>query len=132
MSSLSAAASLEEAAFSSFLETAGHFNQPRRADFDMKVGIGSRELLVKVRDGAVQSIDDLATLRPLTAWQFSLSADAESWQRFWEPFPPAGWHDIFALMRNGKLRIEGNLHPFMAHLQLVKDLLASPRTKNTK
>ena len=131
MSSTSAALRSEDAALSGFIQAAGNFSTQRDADFDMKLGIGRRHLLVKIRGGAVRSVDDYTALRPLTSWDFSLSADLESWQRFWEPVPAAGWHDIFALMRNGNMRIEGKLHPFMANLQLVKDLLAAPRSKST-
>ena len=130
VSPVSTAIPLEDAAVSRFIQNAKDFSRPRRADFDMRVGIGSRELLVKVRCGSVQSIEDLACLRPLTSWDFSLSAAAECWQQFWEPLPAAGWHDVFALMRSGAMRIAGNLHPFMANLQLVKDLLATPRPKS--
>lgn len=41
----------------------------------------------------------------------------------------AGWHDVFALMRYGRMHIEGDLLPFMANLQFVKDLLAAPRSQ---
>lgn len=118
----------ERAAISRLVQAVTSFSRPRVADFDMKIGIGNHELLIKVRCGSVRSVDDLLTLRPLTPWDFSLSADVECWQRFWESVPAPGWHDVFALMRNGNMRIEGNLHPFMAHLQLVKDLLAAPRS----
>lgn len=130
MASISAALLTEDAVVSNFIEAARQFTAPRAADFDMKLGVGDRRLLVRMRHGTVLSVDDLATLRPLTPWDFSLSADLKCWQRFWEPMPAAGWHDIFALMRNGNMRIEGRLQPFMANLQLVKDLLAAPRAKS--
>lgn len=120
----------ERAAISRLVQAVTSFSRPRVADFDMKIGIGSHELLIKVRCGTVRSVDNLLALRPLTPWDFSLSANVECWQRFWEPVPAAGWHDVFALMRNGNMRIEGNLYPFMANLQLVKDLLAAPRSEN--
>ena len=122
--------SSEDAAVTRFIHAAQSICRPRSADFHMKVGIGTRELLVKVGHGAVECIDDMAALRPLTPWDFSVTAEADSWQRFWNVVPDAGWHDIFALMRFGRMRVEGNLHPFMAHLQFVKDLLAAPRSKD--
>jgi hypothetical protein len=33
----------------------------------------------------------------------------------------------FALFKRGKLRIEGDLHPFMTNLLYIKDVLAAPR-----
>ena len=56
-----------------------------------------------------------------------MQASEAAWSRFWQAVPDAGWHDIFALAKRGELRIEGNLQPLMAHLQFVKDLVASPR-----
>jgi hypothetical protein len=41
--------------------------------------------------------------------------------------PEAGWHDIFALMKRKEARVEGDLRPFMANLQYIKDLLSAPR-----
>lgn len=119
----------DEAAVTRFIRAVQGFQKPRLADFDMRVGIGSTRLLVKVREGSVETISDMAAMRPLTPWDFSLTADAESWQRHWEVAPPAGWHDVFALMRYGRMQIDGDLHPFMAHLQFVKDLLAAPRSE---
>ena len=48
-------------------------------------------------------------------------------ESFWQPVPDAGWHDIFALMKRKEARVEGDLRPFMANLQYIKDLLAAPR-----
>ena len=41
--------------------------------------------------------------------------------------PAPGHNDIFALFKRGKLKIEGDLHPFMANLLYIKDVLAAPR-----
>ena len=117
----------DEDAAARFIESARHFQQDRQASFTARVSIGSQHLLLTVENGKVAVIEDLSRLRPLTSWDFSLSADTDSWTHFWQTTPVAGWHDIFALSRYGRMRIEGNLHPFMAHLQFVKDLLASPR-----
>ena len=43
---------------------------------------------------------------------------------FWKKLPPPGHNDIFALFKRGKLTIEGDLHPFMANLLYIKDVLA--------
>lgn len=58
---------------------------------------------------------------------FTIRAAAETWHRFWEPLPQPGWHDLFALTKQGRAEIEGDLLPFMANLQYFKDLLATPR-----
>ena len=44
------------------------------------------------------------------------------------PEPRPGWHDLFALTKRKEAVLEGDLHPFMAHLQYFKDVLALPRS----
>ncbi|MFT0545981.1 hypothetical protein ACMHYO_06410 [Allopusillimonas ginsengisoli] len=83
------------------------------------------QLLLQIQDGCV--IQVLDTFPPLSSWDFAIKADAEVWSRFWQVMPEAGSHDIFALAKSGHMRIEGNLHPLMAHLQYMKDLLALGR-----
>ena len=41
-----------------------------------------------------------------------------------EPDPPPGWHDLMALVRHGALRVEGDPHPFFAHLFWFKGAFA--------
>ena len=60
-------------------------------------------------------------------YSFALRAPREEWDMFWRKVPPPGHNDIFALFKRGKLRIEGDLHPFMANLLYIKDVLAAPR-----
>jgi hypothetical protein len=43
------------------------------------------------------------------------------------PMPRPGWHDLLALTKRKEATLEGDLHPFMTHLQYFKDLLALPR-----
>ena len=43
------------------------------------------------------------------------------------PTPRPGWHDLLALTKRGEATLEGDLHPFMTHLQYFKDVLALPR-----
>ena len=114
-------------AMAHFVSAASCFRRSRNTGFTMMVGVGGQRALLRVREGAVAEVHDLATLRPLTSWDFSVIAEAETWRRFWRPVPEAGWHDLFALTRNGRMQLEGNLHPLMANLQFVKDVLASPR-----
>ena len=58
-----------------------------------------------------------------------LSRDAEAWTAFWQPMPKAGWHDLLALTKRGEATLEGDIKPFMTHLQYFKDLLALPRNR---
>jgi len=63
----------------------------------------------------------------LYPWDFAIRGSVAGWSALWQPVPAPGWHDLFALSKRGEMRFEGNLHPFLAHLQLFKDLLALPR-----
>jgi hypothetical protein len=49
------------------------------------------------------------------------------WDKFWQPLPPLGYTDIFALVKQKLMQVEGNLHPFMANLLYFKDVIAAPR-----
>ena len=60
-------------------------------------------------------------------YSFALRAPRDEWEMFWKKVPAPGHNDIFALFKRGKLTIEGDLHPFMANLLYIKDVLAAPR-----
>jgi hypothetical protein len=89
------------------------------------LGIGDQGYLVKIIEGRVVSITPGPFVTP--NYSFALRAPREEWETFWRKIPPPGHNDIFALFKRGKLTIEGDLHPFMANLLYVKDVLASPR-----
>jgi hypothetical protein len=65
----------------------------------------------------------------MRSWCFSYRASVTAWTEFWKPAPRPGWHDLLALTKNGQAVLEGNLLPFMTHLQYFKDVLALPRLK---
>ena len=64
----------------------------------------------------------------MTTWSFAIRATARAWRKHWQPVPDAKWHDLFALTRYGEAVVEGHLLPLMQNLQVVKDMLAKPRT----
>ena len=78
--------------------------------------------LVSVVEGRIERVERGPFL--MRAWSFAIRAPAESWRRFWEPVPAPGYHDLFAMSRNGHARIEGDLVPLMTHLRYVQDVLA--------
>lgn len=88
------------------------------------IGVGDQRLLLVISQGRPAIVADWP---PLTSWIFSLQGSATAWEHHWQSPPPAGWHDLLALAKRGELRIEGDLHPFMTHLQYFKELLALPR-----
>ena len=63
----------------------------------------------------------------MRSWCFSYRASPAAWTEYWKPVPRPGWHDLLALTKNGKAVLEGDLLPFMTHLQYFKDVLALPR-----
>jgi hypothetical protein len=93
-----------------------------------EVRLGALPYHVVIEKGRVVGLERGPLL--MRSWRFAIHATAEAWQRFWVPVPEPGWHDFFAMAKRGVARVEGDLHPFMANLQYVKDVLASPRRPN--
>ena len=102
----------------------------RRFNAAVKLATGNAALHLTFRDGRVEAVDRGSPV--MRSWDFALVADAEAWLEHWKPMPRPGFHDIFALSKFGRLRMEGNLHPLMSHLQYVKDLLALPRKEGVQ
>jgi pimeloyl-ACP methyl ester carboxylesterase len=89
------------------------------------LGIGDQGYLVKIIEGRVVSITPGPFVTP--NYSFALRAPRDEWEMFWKKIPLPGYSDIFALFKRGKLTIEGDLHPLMANLLYIKDVLAAPR-----
>jgi hypothetical protein len=97
----------------------------RWLNVDCLLGPTSRPFLVSIRQGRVTGMSVMPKLMP--SWRFSYTASSRAWIEYWLPEPKAGWHDLLALTKRGEATLEGDLHPFMTHLQYFKDLLALPR-----
>lgn len=87
--------------------------------------VGPETWLVTIVEGRVARVTRGPLVMP--RWTFALRASTETWDAFWSASPPPGCHDVLALTKSGRLRIEGDLHPFMANLFYFKGLLASLR-----
>ena len=92
---------------------------------EFESGVGSVPLHVSIANGEVRSVARGPFL--LKPWVFALRAEAGTWAKLLEPIPAPGVHDLMALSKKGLVRIEGNLQPFMANLQYIKDVVAKPR-----
>lgn len=92
---------------------------------DCLVQIGATPFLLRIDAGHIREC--LVPLPLLCPWDFAVRGTIEAWSALWRDPPPPGWHDLFALSKRGEMTFEGNLLPFLAHLQYVKDLLALPR-----
>ena len=112
-----------------FREASASFYRPRACSADLLLQFGDVAAIVRVRDGRVAQVDDRRV--SLQSWDFAVKGSENGWDRFWQRFPPPGWHDILALNKRREFSIEGNLHPLMSHLQFYKDLLACARESTT-
>jgi len=92
---------------------------------EFEVGLGDVTYYLKIAAGRVAVLERQP--RPMRSWQFALRATAEAWQKFWMPVPEPGWHDLSALTKLGVATLEGDITPYMTHLQFFKDMFASPR-----
>lgn len=97
----------------------------RFVDTTFLIAIGDSSYLVRIREGRVASVTPGPFITP--DFSFALRAPRDVWEKFWQPLPPLGFTDLFALVKQKLLRIEGDLHPFMSNLLYFKDVLAAPR-----
>ena len=99
----------------------------RHVRADLMLEIGEERYLIPIRDGYVGSVRPGPHVMP--SWTFALRADTETWELFCQPVPPPGFHDLFALLRARRLRLEGDVRPFMTNLLYFKGLVAKLRTE---
>jgi hypothetical protein len=97
----------------------------RFLDCDCRLGLIDQPFFVSIRAGRI--VELTATPALMRSWRFSYRATPAAWREYWQPVPKAGFHDLLALTKRGEAVVEGELHPFMTHLQYFKDLLALPR-----
>ncbi len=97
----------------------------RFLDIDCLLGSTEQGYHVAIRAGRITDILPAPVLMRSSA--FSYRATPEAWTAFWQPMPKAGWHDLLSLTKRGAATLEGDVKPFLTHLQYFKDLLALPR-----
>lgn len=97
----------------------------RRLNLTFLLEVGATPYYVRVSGGRIAAVDKAPRLAP--SWTFALRAAEVAWASHWTGVPPPGAHDLIAMLKTKRLRIEGELHPFMSHLRYFKDLLALPR-----
>jgi hypothetical protein len=104
---------------------AGLIRRGRFVDTTFLVAIDDADTLVRIQDGRVTNVTPGPFITP--DYSFALRASREVWEKFWQPLPPLGFTDIFALIKTRLMRVEGDIHPFMSNLLYFKDVIASPR-----
>ena len=92
---------------------------------DMLLEIGKRGYVVEIRAGRIEAIHPVEI--PASNWDFAIRGTADAWTEFWKPVPKPRHHDLIALIREGKMRFEGNLDLLMANLLYLKLMLEAPR-----
>ena len=98
----------------------GHF-----VDTTFMIAIDDAYTLIRIQEGRVAKVTPGPFITP--DYSFTLRASRAVWEKFWQPLPPLGFTDIFALVKQKLMRVEGDIHPFMSNLLYFKDVLAAPR-----
>ena len=101
----------------------------RYLDCECLLGPIDHPFHVSIRGGRIIDLTPAPVL--MRSWRFSYRASATAWAEYWKTAPPPGWHDLLALTKRKEASLEGDLHPFMAHLQYFKDVLALPRLQRS-
>jgi hypothetical protein len=87
--------------------------------------VGETQYLIEVRQGRIENVETGPFV--MRSWTFAIRAAEEVWREFWRELPRPGYHDIFALLRHGRIALDGELQPLMANLLYVKEVIAAPR-----
>jgi len=98
-----------------------------RMNADCLLGSNANAFHVSFAAGQIVDLKPAPIL--MRSSSFSYRASAKAWKEFWKSMPRPGWHDLLALTKRGEAVLEGDLLPFMTHLQFFKDVLALPRIK---
>jgi hypothetical protein len=96
----------------------------RFVDTTFLIAMDDADTLIRVERGRIASVTPGPFITP--DYSFALRAPRDVWEKFWQPLPSPGFNDVFALVKQKLLRLEGDLHPFMANLLYFKDVLAAP------
>jgi hypothetical protein len=89
------------------------------------VGIGDTPFHLEFENGRITELRRGPVL--MRSVLFSVRGDAEAWAKHWQAMPEPHFHDLLAMMKAGRVVLEGSLQPALANLQYLKDVLAAPR-----
>lgn len=104
-----------------------HIWQGRHLNTVFLFELGDRGFIVRIDNGKISINRKQNFVMP--QWQFAFRATEEVWEKFFRPVPPPEFHDLLAMMKFGKLTIEGDLYCFMSHLLWFKALFSGLRPK---
>ena len=97
----------------------------RFVDTTFMIAIDDAYTLIRIERGRIAQVTPGPFITP--DYSFALRASRSVWEKFWQPLPPLGFTDVFALVKQKLMRVEGDIHPFMANLLYFKDVIAAPR-----
>jgi hypothetical protein len=86
---------------------------------------GSTQWRVSIVEGRVASVTGGPFVMP--SWSFALRAPQHEWEQFLSANPCPGSNDLMALLKRRVLKVEGDLHVFMANLRYFKEALEKLR-----
>ena len=104
---------------------AGFAFRARAMTLDFVLASGRDRFYVSVRSGRLDAVVEGSPILRSAALAFA--AEPEVWLAHWRPVPCPGEHDVFALVKDERLAIEGDMRVLLRHLQNLKDILAAPR-----
>jgi hypothetical protein len=102
----------------------------RFVDTTFMIAVDDANTLIRVQEGRITNVTPGPFITP--NYSFALRAPRDVWEKFWQPLPPLGFTDVFALVKQKLMKVEGDLHPFMANLLYFKDVLAAPRKEGKR
>jgi hypothetical protein len=97
----------------------------RWTNADLLLEVGERGHVLSIRQGRIDRLTPVDT--NVSSWDFAIRGTAEAWAEFWQPMPKPRHHDLIALIREGKMRFEGDIDLLMANLLYLKLILETPR-----
>ena len=97
----------------------------RAMTLDFALASGPDRYYVSVRSGRVDEV--VRGSQVLRSAALAFAAEPAVWLAHWRPLPSPGEHDLFALVKDQRLSIEGDTRVLIRHLQNFKDILAAPR-----
>ena len=100
----------------------------RAMSLDFVLASGRDRFYVPVRAGRMEPVAPGKQILRSAALAFA--AQPATWLAHWQPVPGPGEYDLFALVKDERMAIEGDMRVLMRHLQNLKDILAAPRALN--
>lgn len=88
------------------------------------------DTVVTLRNGRLESVSSEPSL--MTNAAFRMQAPRESWEKFLQPAPEPGFHDILAMTRSGGMRFSGDMQRFVSCLLFLKFWFAALRAKGAQ